>query len=69
MDTKDIVRAAGGPTRVAEVFGISVAAVSQWDQVPAERVLEVARLSGLRPMDIRADLYPFPDLTVGERAA
>ncbi|MDB5584857.1 MAG: repressor [Bradyrhizobium sp.] len=33
-------------------------AISQWKQVPAERVLEVERVSGVSRHRLRPDLYP-----------
>lgn len=33
-------------------------AISQWKQVPAERVLEVERVSGVSRHLLRPDLYP-----------
>lgn len=48
----------GRLTKLAETLGISVAAVCQWDRVPAERVLDVERATGISRHDLRADLYP-----------
>jgi DNA-binding transcriptional regulator YdaS (Cro superfamily) len=48
----------GRLTKLADVLGISVAAVCQWDRVPAERVLEVERATGVSRHDLRPDLYP-----------
>lgn len=39
-------------------IGISAAAVSQWRRVPAERVLEVEKASGVSRSALRPDLYP-----------
>lgn len=58
---KDIIARAGGPAKLAASLGITSAAVSQWTRVPAERVLAVARASGLPAHDIRPDLYPEPE--------
>jgi DNA-binding transcriptional regulator YdaS (Cro superfamily) len=48
----------GRLTRLAEMLAISPAAVSQWDRVPAERVLEVERATGVSRHELRPDLYP-----------
>ncbi len=58
MDVTDIIRKAGGHKAVAEALGISFQAVYLWKQVPAHRVLQIARMAQLRPSDVRADLYP-----------
>ncbi|HEY4251225.1 MAG TPA: pyruvate kinase, partial [Roseomonas sp.] len=48
----------GAVTRIAQGLGISTAAVSQWRRVPDDRVLEVARILGVTPQDVRPDLAP-----------
>lgn len=48
----------GRISRLALELGINAAAVSQWDRVPAERVLEVERITGVSRHDLRPDLYP-----------
>ena len=45
---------------------ITPQAVSQWKQVPAERVLDVERATGVPRHKLRPDLYPAPE---PERAA
>lgn len=42
----------------AGIGGISPQAVSQWDRVPATRVLVVERLSGVPRHELRPDIYP-----------
>lgn len=37
------------------------AAISAWTRVPAERVIEVARIIDEPPQRLRPDLYPPPD--------
>lgn len=44
-------------TKLAAELGITSGAVSQWKEVPAERVGEVARATGLRPEVIRPDIF------------
>lgn len=60
MDINQIVKLAGGAQSLAATLGIRHQAVYQWAAVPPERVIEVARITGLRPYDIRPDLYPDP---------
>jgi DNA-binding transcriptional regulator YdaS (Cro superfamily) len=53
--------AAGGNRKLAEkIGGITRQAVSQWRRVPAERVLDVERASGVPRHELRPDLYPAP---------
>jgi pyruvate kinase len=51
----------GATKRLAEGLGISTAAVSQWERVPRDRVVEAARILGVLPCDLRPDLYPACD--------
>ena len=50
-------------TDLAKALGVTQGAVSQWNQkrVPAERVLEVERITGIPRHEMRPDLYPAPD--------
>lgn len=49
---------AGGPAALAKVIGgISPQAVSQWKKIPAERVLEVERCTGISRYDLRPDVF------------
>lgn len=42
---------------LAESLDLTPGAVRKWVEVPAERVVAVAGLSGLLPHDLRPDLY------------
>lgn len=54
----DAVKAAGGYAALARGLGIKQPAVYQWKRVPAVRVLEVERLTGVSRHDLRPDIYP-----------
>jgi len=45
---------------VAKALGISRQAVGQWfkGEIPAERVLELERLTGVPRYELRPDIYP-----------
>lgn len=47
----------GRTTDLADALKISSAAVSQWDRVPAERVLDVERLTGVSRYELRPDIF------------
>lgn len=49
--------AAGGTAALARILGLTSQAVSQWDRVPASRVLEVERVSGISRHDLRPDVF------------
>jgi DNA-binding transcriptional regulator YdaS (Cro superfamily) len=54
---KTATKAAGGTRPLARRLGITASAVSQWERVPAERVVEVERATGVPRELLRPDLY------------
>ena len=51
------IQAVGGVSELARRVGISQPSVSNWDQVPAERVLAVEAATGIPRVRLRPDLY------------
>jgi TorA maturation chaperone TorD len=51
------IRAAGGITELARRIGISQPSVSNWDRIPAERVLAVEAATGIARSVLRPDLF------------
>jgi TorA maturation chaperone TorD len=51
------VRAVGGVGELARQIGISQPSVSNWDRIPAERVLKVEAVTGIDRKILRPDLY------------
>jgi TorA maturation chaperone TorD/DNA-binding transcriptional regulator YdaS (Cro superfamily) len=51
------IRAAGGVSELARRIGISQPSVSNWDRIPAERVLAVEAATGVARAVLRPDLY------------
>jgi TorA maturation chaperone TorD len=58
---EEAIRAAGGIGALARSLGISQPAVSNWQKIPAERVLAVESLTGISRSVLRPDLYPMTD--------
>jgi TorA maturation chaperone TorD len=58
----EAIRAVGGVSELARRIGISQPSVSNWDKVPAERVLAVEAATGVTRVRLRPDLYREPDL-------
>lgn len=51
------IRAVGGVTELARRIGISQPSVTNWNRVPADRVLAVEAATGVQRMQLRPDLY------------
>jgi DNA-binding transcriptional regulator YdaS (Cro superfamily) len=43
---------------IARHLDLSKQATSKWSRIPAERVLQVAKITGLTPHFLRPDIYP-----------
>lgn len=55
------IAAAGGTQALANKCGVKYQAVQKWarfKRIPAERVLQIERLTGVSRHDLRPDLYP-----------
>ena len=55
------IEAAGGIGALARALGISQPAVSNWQKIPAERVLAVEAITGVSRSLLRPDLYPMDE--------
>jgi len=53
----EAIRAAGGVSELARRIGISQPSVSNWDRVPAERVIAVEQATNVSRTVLRPDLY------------
>lgn len=47
----------GTLTELAGELGLTVSALSQWTQIPVERVFEIERLTGISRYKLRPDVY------------
>ena len=54
---EEAIRAAGGVSELARSLGISQPSVSNWDRIPAERVLSVEAVTGVARAVLRPDLF------------
>lgn len=60
---------AGGVVALARELGIKHTALYSWNRVPAERVLDVERISGISRHALRPDIFgPEPNGQTGEAA-
>lgn len=59
----EAIQAVGGVSELARRVGISQPSVSNWDKVPAERVLAVEAATGVARVRLRPDLYREADLS------
>lgn len=66
MDVKEVIKALGGPTKVAARLDsarrdgkITVAAVSKWKRIPANRVRDLVQMSDgkLKAEELRPDIF------------
>lgn len=46
------------PAELAKALGITRGAIHQWKRIPAGRVLDVERVTGVSRQVLRPDLYP-----------
>ncbi len=53
----EAIRAAGGVSELARRIGISQPSVSNWDRIPAERVIAVEQATNVSRTVLRPDLY------------
>lgn len=52
---------AGGLSELARKLGIKHNAFYRWHQVPASRVLQIEKITGISRHDMRPDIYPRED--------
>lgn len=62
-DFKTMLKKTGiRPVHLARIAGVDKASVSRWmkGRIPAERVLDVERITSIPRHELRPDLYPPP---------
>lgn len=67
-------QAVGGPRALARMLTeagtkITPQAVGRWKRVPADRAIDVSKLTGVSVFELRPDIYPSPDAFVAGDAA
>lgn len=60
MDISEIIRRAGGASKVAKHLGRHHSSVLGWARVPPQHVRAIAGLSGVAPEVIRPDIFGEP---------
>jgi DNA-binding transcriptional regulator YdaS (Cro superfamily) len=65
MDTglKKAIAAKGSIASLARALGITRSAICQWDRIPAERVIDIEKASGVPRAELRPDLFSEPERT------
>ncbi len=62
----EAIKAVGGVSELARRLGISQPSVSNWNRIPAERVLEIETATGISRMVLRPDLYANVSAAAGD---
>ena len=63
------IKAAGGASALSRHLKITPQAVLQWKNAPADRVLEIEKVTGVSRHDLRPDVFgPAPVAPAGEAA-
>lgn len=57
MDMRKVIKAAGGATKFAAALGTGRSVIYLWKQVPAERLIEIERITGVPRDKLRPDLF------------
>lgn len=52
------IEQAGGIVALARALGIKHNSIYSWERVPAERVIDVEKATGISRHDLRPDIYP-----------
>jgi DNA-binding transcriptional regulator YdaS (Cro superfamily) len=54
---REAITAAGSVNKLAKMLGIHYTAILRWTRVPAGRIVEVERVTGISRARLRPDLY------------
>ena len=54
---QEAIRAVGGVSELARRVGISQPSISNWDRIPAERVISIESITGINRAILRPDLF------------
>lgn len=54
------IAAVGTMTELGRLIGLTPQAIAKWRRVPAERCLEVERVTGVSRFELRPDIYGAP---------
>ncbi|ESW92674.1 helix-turn-helix domain-containing protein [Mesorhizobium sp. M0045] len=59
----------GRRNKLAAALGIFPGAISQWKKVPAERLGDISRFTGISPEELRPDIFAKADLSTASETA
>jgi DNA-binding transcriptional regulator YdaS (Cro superfamily) len=57
IELQDVFAAAGGMAALASAIGVHRTTLYSWTRVPAERVFQVAKATGIEATRLRPDLF------------
>ncbi len=57
MEVREIIKKAGGPSRLAKQLGITHTAVIRWKKIPPIRVITLEKLTGIPREELRPDIF------------
>ncbi|MCW4985680.1 MULTISPECIES: transcriptional regulator [Enterobacter] len=68
------IKAAGGKRRLADALEIKPSSLSRWihrygGRVPSGRLIQIYRLTGVTPHELRPDLHPTPTSGIPDNTA
>jgi len=59
----------GNLTKLAASIGVTPSAIAQWDKIPADRLIEVERATGIHSQKLRPDLFENMEIHAGDTQA
>lgn len=64
MDILELVKRAGGTTKLAAALGITKNAPYQWRKIPPKHVPEISRIFNIPRHELRGDLWEAPECKI-----
>jgi DNA-binding transcriptional regulator YdaS (Cro superfamily) len=55
---KQAIKAFGSKAKTARALGVTRSAISQWRNIPVNRVIDIEKITGIPRAELRPDIYP-----------